>query len=471
VKFSCHLPYGSFLTRRRSVFQQKPLLSILPAILILFAVFLVRDAEAQFSSQFSLSVGEEYNDNIFFLRSKEHDFITYITPTLSFFYTPPGGTYPTFRANISPLGEIFARHGDLNNFGENILSDAGYTYFYSPRLTFHLSDTLRRYGETRTRLGGGGVILRSPRSPTSPPPPGGTEPLPVSQGLGDFLSTGDTLTNYLSAGGSFLYAPNISFMGGYSFGYTNFLDRGGNETSHSLNARGIYNWRQQHNLHAGYGVSIIKSRDGDDNVVHNFDIGDDYFSSQLIKLTPTLTLSFSTGVSVNIGSEGPRVANNTNLTLTKVWETAMLTAGVNKGLTPSFGISGLSDTTTFFTGFNIRLTERLTGIAGVDYSLYDTDDVNFNTFEAGAGFQYAITNWLCSNLGYSHSWIDGGRGSTNTEFLNRGTVHSNSVSLVFSALFDVWPSPGLAKSSTCPVTPLSDRRRHQLPFVAQPPVP
>jgi hypothetical protein len=428
----------------------------------------VRDAEAQFSSRFSLSVGEEYNDNIFFSRSKEHDFITYITPTLSLFYTPPGGTSATFTANISPSGEIFARHGDLNSFGKNLSSDAGYTYLYSPRLTFHLSDTLERLGETRTSLGGGGA-LRSPRTPTTLPPSGGSEPLPVSQRLGDFLSTGDTLTNYFSAGGSFLYAPNISFMGRYSFGYTNFLDRGGNETEHSLGARGIYNWRQQHNLHAGYGVSIIKSRDGDDNVIHNFDIGDDYFSIQVIQLTPTLTLSFSTGVSFNTGSEGPRVANNTNLSLTKIWETASLTGGVRKELTPSYGISGLSDTTTFFTAFGIRLTERLTGSAGVDFSLYDTDDVNFNTFETYAGFQYAITNWLCSNLGYSHSWIDGGRGSTNTEFLNRGTVHSNSVSLVFSATFDVWPSPGLAKSSTCPVTPLSDRRRHELPFGAQPP--
>jgi hypothetical protein len=31
-----------------------------------------------------------------------------------------------------------------------------------------------------------------------------------------------------------------------------------------------------------------------------------------------------------------------------VWETASLAAGVRKGLTPSFGVSGLSDTTFFF---------------------------------------------------------------------------------------------------------------------------
>jgi hypothetical protein len=420
----------------------------LAVFLFAFAIPFAVDAEAQFASRFSLSVGEEYNDNIFFSTIKEHDFITVITPTLTLLYVPPGGTSATFTANISPSAQIFARHGELNNFGKNLSFNTGYTYPYSPRLAFHLSDTLQLSGETRTILGGE-RIGRSSRTPTTLPPPGATEPLPVSQRLGDFLSAGDTLANHFSALGSFLYAPDISFLGGYSFGYTNFLDRGGNETSHSLGVRGVYRWQQQHNLHAGYGIGIIKTRDGDDNVIHNITVGDDYFSTRLIQLTPTLTLSFSTGVSLNAGKEGPRVANNSNLILTRVWETASLTGGVRKQLTESFGISGLSDTTTFFTGFNIRLTERLTGTAGVDFSLYDTDDVNFNTFDARAGLEYAMTSWLCSNLGYSHRWIDGGAGAATTEFLNRGRVHSNSAFLVFSAHFDVWPSFGLARG--CPV--------------------
>jgi hypothetical protein len=35
---------------------------------------------AAWASRFSLSLREEYNDNIFFTTDKEHDFITVITP-------------------------------------------------------------------------------------------------------------------------------------------------------------------------------------------------------------------------------------------------------------------------------------------------------------------------------------------------------------------------------------------------------
>jgi hypothetical protein len=104
-------------------------------------------------------------------------------------------------------------------------------------------------------------------------------------------------------------------------------------------------WRRDHNLHAGYFISILKDRDGDTNVIHNFDIGDDYFTNYRLQLTPTLSLTASTGISFNIGSGGPRVANNTNVTITKLWETATLNAGVQKGLTPSYGVSGISNTT------------------------------------------------------------------------------------------------------------------------------
>ena len=91
-------------------------------------------------------------------------------------------------------------------------------------------------------------------------------------------------------------------------------------------------------------------------VIHDFDLGDDFFSNFQIRLSPTLTIAASSGVSLNLGNEGPRIANNTNITIIKLWETATLTGGLRKGLTPSFGVAGISDTTSFFSNFNIRLT-------------------------------------------------------------------------------------------------------------------
>ncbi|MBI4526005.1 MAG: hypothetical protein HY695_19585 [Deltaproteobacteria bacterium] len=419
------------------------------------------EGHARFSSRFSLSVGEEYNDNIFFSKRKEHDFVTTITPTLSFFYTLPVELTPVFTLNLAPSGQIFARHSDLNNFGfdQNFTASTGYTYRYSPRLSFHLSDSLSQLGSTRTTGVAGQDVLQGVRTPTTLPPQGGIDPRPLSQRSGDLISSGKTLTNLFSLQGTYLYAPDITFTGGYSTVFATFLDEGGRDVSHSIGVRGVYNWRQAHNIHAGYTMSIISARNGDDSVVHNFDVGDDYFSTYTIRLTPTLTVAASTGIGFNAGSSGPRVVNNTNITVQQLWERATLAAGVQKGLTASYGISGPSDTTSFFTSFIIRLTERLTGTAGVDYSLFDTDDVNFNTFQTHAGLQYWMTSWLSSNLRYSYRWIDSGAGATSTDLLERGKVSGNSVNLTFTAHFDLWPNFGLSRGITSPyLTPVITRQ-------------
>lgn len=409
---------------------------------LVVGLFLATKAEAQFSAQFSLSVGEEFNDNIFFTKQREHDFITQIIPTLSFQFRPTTAPAHVFNFDFSPVGEIFARNRDVSNFGENLTFNGVHNYDYSPRFTLRLADSLQRWGDSRTSGFGGPREIRQAPAPTQPPIPGLTR----SQSLADFVSDGATLSNNFSIQGRFLYSPNITLSGDYNTAYTAFLDVGGNELSNEFIIRGIYNWRQEHNLHAGYSIKIIKTRDGDNNVVHNIDIGDDYFSNTKIELTPTLTLAFSTGLSFNAGDDGPRIANNSTLNLTKVWEKATFIIGGRKGLTGSHGVAGISDTTTFFTTFNIRLAERVAANIGADYSLFDTDDVNFNTLQANAGLQYAITSWLCSSLNYTHRRRDSGSGSGNTDLLTRGNVYSNSAFVMFSAHFDAWPSMGLAKT-------------------------
>jgi hypothetical protein len=185
-------------------------------------------------------------------------------------------------------------------------------------------------------------------------------------------------------------------------------------------------------------------------LIHDFDFGDDYFTSQVYKveLTPTLSLSASSGLSINTSDNGPRIANNSTVTITKLWETASLTGGIRKGLTPSFGVAGVSDTTALFTNFFIQLAERVSGNAGIRYSFHDTDDVNFKTFQATAALQYVMTTWLSSNLSYSYRFINSGAGASKTDLLTRGTVDGSSVFLSLTARFNVWPNTGLARDLT-----------------------
>jgi hypothetical protein len=411
-------------------------------------------AWARFASQFSLLVGEGYSDNIFFSKDKEHDFVTVITPTLTLLYAPEGQTAPTLNLNLSPSGNIYARHSELNGFGDNMSATAGYTYQYSPRLSFHFSDTFQRQGEGRF-IGTGEQVGQIVTGPTSPPPHGGVSSPPASQSLKDFLSRGDQLSNFLTFRGSFLYRPDISFEAGYTNSIIKFLDAGGTDIFHTVGARGVYNWRQDHNLHAGYWISISRPRDDQSSVIHNFDIGDDYFTNYNLQLTPTLSLAASTGLSVNIGSDGPRIANNSSVTITKVWDTAVLNAGLNKGLTPSYGVAGISDTTSLFTTFNLRLSEKLSTNANTTYSFFDTDDVNFKTFRAGLGFQYLFTSWLSSGINYYFTWIDSGSGANSTDLLEKGVVKSNTVFLSLTVRFDLWPNMGLARGMASPtLTPV-----------------
>ena len=424
----------------------------------LFAIALVDFVGADFASRFSLTLGEEYNDNIFFSKRREHDFITQITPTLTFVYQPAAATAPTLKFDISPTAQVFARHPEENNFGRNTALGGGYTFAYSPRLTFNLTESFQLLGETRSL--GTGTFSRTiaPTTPTGPPAPG----LSPSQSVGNFISNGDTLSNAFSVQGNYLFNPNVTFSGHYANAYSRFLDAGGSEVSNEIGVRGVYKWRQDHNLHAGYTIGLLSPRDGGNNVIHTFDIGDDFFSSTLIQLTPTLTLSGSTGISLNTGRDGPRIANNSTVTLIKLWETASFTAGFRKGLTNSFGVSGVSDTMTLFSTYNIHLSERLTGGANVDYSRYDTDDTDFNTLQASLNLRYAMTSWLCPNLRFSHQRLVGGSGGRNTIIGTNGNIYGNSVFLSISAHFDVWPSLGLPRTPACPV--------FSTPSVSQPPL-
>jgi hypothetical protein len=414
-------------------------------LFIVFSLVLPNHVWGAFASQFSLTVGEGYSDNIFFTKNREHDFITVINPTLSFFYGPEGQVEPTLNLSFTPSGQIYARHSELSNFGDNFLFNGAYTYQYSPRLNFKLADNMQRLGQTRTAIEPLNV-LQGPGSVTSPP--AGAVPGSLSQNTADFLSGGAQLSNFFSLQGSYLYRPDVSFTGGYSSNYTNFIDQGGSDLSNTFYFRGVYNWLRDHNLHAGYSISLVKSRNGDSNTIQNFDIGDDYFTQYKLQLTPTLSLAASTGVSLNVGSkDGPPVANNTNITITKLWETATLSGGVQTGLTPSYGVAGISKTTSVLANFAMSVTEKLSVNSSVNFSLFDTDDVDFKTFQATLGLQYLMTTWLSANLNYNFSWIDSGSGASNTDLLTKGIVKANNIFLTLTSRFDLWPNIRLARNN------------------------
>jgi hypothetical protein len=416
-------------------------------------IFLLRDAEARFISNFSLAIGEEYNDNIFFSVDKDHDFVTYAVPTITFLYRPSPQSVHSFFANLSAAAEIYARHSELDNFGKNIGLNTGYTYRYSPRLSFNFTDRLQRRGESRTGfddfgtnggfagLGGGGGIGNIGSGGLG----GGSNVNGSSLNENDLLSRGERIENTFETSANFLYTPIVSFDGRYHWRYTAFLDEGGREIEYSLEIGGAYKRWRQHNLRARYRIGLIKSRDGKNDIIHDVDFGDDYLSSREIRLTPTLTVRGATGIALSTGDDGFRINNKLDLSVLKIWRTADLVVGVRRNFTGSGGVSGPSFTTSFFGTFAIQLTRRLCFFAGSDFSLFDTDDVDFQTFQALLGIQYMLTRWIAVEIGYAYRWLDPKRGAENTNLLVQRKVDSNSVFASFSTYFDVWPNWGLGR--------------------------
>jgi hypothetical protein len=421
-------------------------------------------AEGAFAIKSSPTVGELYTDNLFYTKNKEADFVTILTPTLSLLYAPEGQTAPVANFDIWSSGLIFARHGELNNFGNNWGLNGNYNYEYSPRLNFYVSDVLGRQGEYRlgpltpTELPGYPVrIFFAP--PTAPPL---AERPPQSNQELSSLTTGgfSALENNFNLGGKYLFRSDIMFRGNYNNFFVNYSGQQGQYLQQTIRFQGIYNWRKEHNLHAGVSVDIYNNRNSSNvnnqnNVVVSFDVGDDYFSNFQINLSPTLTLTASTGISLNAGNNGPPVANNTYITLTKIWETAVLSAGVHHGLGSSYGVGGVSNTTTTGGQFLYQVTEKLSTLARVNFGLYDTDGGNFQGFQASAGARYQFTPWLASDLLYAYRWTSSSTAAATSDLLQAGVVRANTVYLALTANFDLWPNVGLSRSISFPgLTPL-----------------
>ncbi|HEX9445780.1 MAG TPA: hypothetical protein VGA73_16790, partial [Candidatus Binatia bacterium] len=296
-------------------------------------------------------------------------------------------------------------------------------------------------------------------------------PLPLAQGIDQLVTRGRSITNSFTMQPVWRFSPTVTFSGGYAAGFNK--SHGVNDFTHSAGIRGVYNWRQEHNLFAGYTVNVFDSA-GKTTIVHNVDFGDDFFSGLKIRLAPTWTLSGALGFAFNTGNTGPKFVNNVNLTLIKLWEDAILNFSIRRGLTTSLGLfSGPSTATIFSTGYGVRLTERLTGLAGADYSILDTDPVNVHVFRASAGLQYWLTNWLSSNLWYSRRWRHAGAGSKD---VGMGSVSGNSVMMGISAHFDLYPNLGLARAAQRPLyapmgTPVYERTELQQPLRPPPGAP
>lgn len=435
---------------------------------MVFVLFSTREGGAYFASRLSLSTGEEYNDNIFFSPQKTYDFVTVITPTLSFLHQRGGQNGPIWTADLNASGEIFARHSELDNFGDRLTAHTDYFYPYSSRLAVRMTDCLEKRGATRlgayaagglASFGGfGRIATQGGFSDTALGGCGrygdiGSMSMQTNQATSartiNVFGTGATLDNRVTMRSDFQYSPTLMFGATYGWRYIAFFDEGGRESDHNIMLGGTYTRWRQHNIYARYSLDFIQSRDGSNNTVNNIDVGDDFFSSRQIQLTPTFILFASNGISLKGGGGGNKfgVVHRFDVAVAKLWKTALLGGGVRRGLTGSYGVAGISYTTSFYGYFHIYLSRRLLGIAAVDFSLYEPDTAhdNFKTYQAIAGLQYWLTSWLSANLAYNYRKFEPDSSSPGSNLLPQLKANGNSVFITLAAYFDLWPNVALAR--------------------------
>jgi hypothetical protein len=407
---------------------------------------LVRNANAAVAAGLTVTTGEVYDDNIFFDNTQKRDFITYVIPTFSFYYAPGSQRVPDLSARLAPEAQIFAQHGSLSNFGKNTAFDVNYIYRFSPNVEFNITNTLRRGSDTKIAFSSGAIDtpFLIPTTPTMFPAAGTFVPVPFMQSITALVSSGSSISNQLVVNGAYRIAPNFTVTGLYANSISD-LSTNGTEIDHTVGARFIYNWRQEHNLHAGYAATF----GSDGKIIHQFDFGDDYFSSYRllnIKLDPTLTIAGAGGISFNQVGNGPGVTGNGRIALIKLWPTAVAGISASRELTTGLGLSEAGNSSDFGASFNIRFTQRLMAGLGTDYNIFDSKDLDLKVFRAGAGVEYWPLGWISTTLKYSYRWLDSsGKKKKLDNDVNLGTFHGNEVVLGASFYFDLWPRTGISR--------------------------
>src|SRR5947209_87172 len=222
----------------------------------------------------SISVSEEYNDNLFFNnQDRQRDFITGFSPTITLFVNRP-----SYQVNggYSFTAELYERESRLNNalnrqnfFGTGL-------YRATPRLTLTASET---YAVNRNTN------------------------LVASQGF----STGrqESLSNTFGPGLTYQMTPGTSLSLGATYGLLRFK---GAVTDGAGTARDSDTYGLQSSLAheltprltgtIGYGFTYLSVQEEDNSTTHTPTLGVSY------RLTPTLTGSVSSGPAITeLGGE------------------------------------------------------------------------------------------------------------------------------------------------------------------------
>ncbi len=336
-------------------------------------VFNPSEPHSPFNLTPTLSVQEEFNDNVFLNnQNRRADFITSFTPGLTLSLLNP--VY-RLTASYDISAELYALNSSLSNIGnrQNFLADASYDF--SPALTLSLND---RFSKT----------YNSPQA--------------TDQGV----STGRTqaMTNSIAPGVSYKLTAvdTLRAVGGYTF---TRIDRGQQQQQqqqqqpqqqqssdsdiYQIDSSLDHTFTARYTGTLGYQIQRIDFTGQPSSIVHSPRIGGTY------QVRATTTASSSGGLSIRTSAGATTVSPAGTATLTEQFKFGSASLTYNRSVSPVGTLAQISDTQTI--GGAVLVTSLMRGLTltvAPRYTKTDSSNFKSTTLTGDIAVSYQISPWI-----------------------------------------------------------------------------
>ncbi len=365
--------------------------------IVAIAVFIFFQAAAvmayEFNPGISLSLSEEYNDNIFLGHSdRKSDFITYVSPGAYLSLRSAGGS--EFRVDYSPSFNYYASQSGQNNTSHNA----------SARGSFILSE------KTNLRISDAFVLSKELRD------------LRTLTDFGPIRSRTEVRVNTLRGDISHKLGGHFSLLLGGSYIDTEFKDPGFNAFKAYSGTAGLgYRINERSNVSANAGYAKY-----DYNLSNDADI-QDYTLALTHRITPTLTLGVTGGAALTkIEHAGKWSANfSGGIELRQQIERGSAVLSLRQLVEP--GLEEGRPLRTLMAGLRLTgsLTELWTVSLSSSYNTYksiNTPDTDVDMVILSAELTYNIRRWAGLALSYSYVDYNDRRSRTGDYYDNRAAL-------------------------------------------------
>jgi len=379
-------------------------------VVISFFVFLFFSAKTVFAYEYtpelSLSLSEEYNDNIFLAHTdRVDDFVTYITPGIGLSIKSVNSE---LRLAYSPTFSYYKSNEDLNETSHRFMANGNFKL--SNKLSLTLMDNFVKSSEISD--------------------------IRAISDVGPITKRSELTYNIVSGNISYKLRENLTYTLGAFYFYTDYKEPGFSEVKAYSGNMGLdYRSSERTTFSASAVYTKYDYRPDSDATEQDYTLGITYI------LTPTLTAGITGGLAVTkIEDTGESDTGFIGgVTLTKKFEKGQavlsyrqsVIAGTQTGVPTRDQTVGLSLTRTLTNKWNASLSASYSNYKSIETNDVDTDETFFT-----AGLTYNFTPWanLRPNLTLSYTYADSDDKITNT-----GDYYNNIVFLTLSLSYSRRP--------------------------------